>query len=71
MRDLEIAHELFIEAVSLNRELPIEKVRALADGSSMPGQMALDNGLIDRIGSYYDAKDYLAELIGEEVEICW
>jgi ClpP class serine protease len=37
----------------------------------MPGQMALDNGLIDRIGSYYDAKDYLAELLGEEVEICW
>lgn len=71
MRDLEIMHNLFIKAVSENRNLPIDKVKLLADGSSMPGEMALENGLIDRIGDYYDAQAYLNESIGEKAEICW
>jgi len=71
MRDLEIMHNLFIQAVSENRNLAIDKVRLLADGSSMPGEMALENGLIDKIGDYYEARDYLNELIGEKAEICW
>jgi len=71
MRDLEITHNIFIKAVSENRNLPIEKVKLLADGSSMPGEMALENGLIDRIGDYYDAQIYLNESIGEKAEICW
>lgn len=71
MRDLEINHNIFIKAVSENRNLPIDKVKLLADGSSMPGEMALENGLIDKIGGYYDAQIYLNELIGEKTEICW
>lgn len=71
MRDLEITHNIFIKAVSENRNLTIEKVKLLADGSSMPGEMALENGLIDRIGDYYDAQTYLNESIGEKAEICW
>ena len=71
MRDLEITHNIFIKAVSENRNLPIDKVKLLADGSSMPGEMALENGLIDRIGNYYDAQTYLNESIGEKAEICW
>lgn len=71
MRDLEIMHNLFIKAVSANRNLPIDKVRALADGSSMPGEMALENGLIDKIGGIYDVEDYLKEKLGENIEVCW
>lgn len=71
MRDLEIMHNLFIKAVSENRNLPIDKVRALADGSSMPGEMALENGLIDKIGGIYDVEDYLKEKLGENIEVCW
>ena len=71
MRDLEITHNIFIKAVAENRNLPIEKVKLLADGSSMPGEMALENGLIDRIGDYYDAQTYLNESIGGKAEICW
>lgn len=71
MRDLETTHNIFIKAVAENRNLPIEKVKLLADGSSMPGEMALENGLIDRIGDYYDAQIYLNESIGEKAEICW
>lgn len=71
MRDLEITHDIFIKAVSENRNLPTDKVKALADGSSMPGQMALENKLIDKIGGIYDVNDYLKERLGEEVSVCW
>ena len=71
MRDLEIMHNLFVKAVSENRSLSIDKVKSLADGSSMPGEMALENGLIDRIGGIYDVQDYLKEKLGEDIEVCW
>ena len=71
MRDLKIVHENFIEAVAENRGLDIGKVRALADGSSMLGQMALDNGLIDRIGGFYEALEYLGTELGEPAVVCW
>lgn len=71
MRDLNIVHENFIKAVATNRNLDINKVRALSDGSSMPGQMAIENGLIDRIGGMAEVREYLGEIIGEEVNVCW
>ena len=71
MRDVKIMNEDFIKAVAENRKLDINKVRKLADGSSMLGKMALENGLIDKIGGYPEVKQYLKELIGEEIEICW
>ena len=61
----------FISAVAENRNLDIEKVRAMADGSSMMGEMALENGLVDRIGGLYEVKEYIKDNIGEEVEVCW
>ncbi len=71
MRDVKIIHENFIKAVAENRNLDIKKVRKLADGSSMLGQMALENGLIDKIGGIYEVEKYLKEKIGEDVKICW
>jgi len=71
MRDVNIIHDNFIATVAQNRHLDIAKVRELADGSTMLGQMALDNGLIDAIGSYDEAFEYLKETIGEEVSLCW
>lgn len=71
MRDLEINHDIFVKAISENRNLPLEKVKRLADGSSMPGQMALENGLIDKIGGLHEVDIYLKDKIGEEVSICW
>jgi len=70
MRDVNILHENFIKAVAENRKMDIEKVRELADGSSMPGQMALENNLIDKIGGMDEVKEYLKEKIGGEAEIC-
>ncbi|MCK5122786.1 MAG: signal peptide peptidase SppA [Candidatus Pacebacteria bacterium] len=70
MRDVNILHENFIKAVSDNRKMDIEKIRELADGSDMLGQMALENNLIDQIGGRYEVEKYLIEKISEDIEIC-
>lgn len=69
-RDIKIAHEKFISEVAENRHLDIEKVRALADGSTMMGDMALSSGLIDQIGGFWEAEGYLKTAIGAEAVIC-
>lgn len=71
MRDINIIHQNFIKAVVENRNLDIKKVKSLADGSTMLGEMALQNGLIDQIGGMFEVKEYLKEKIGEDVKICW
>ncbi|MFZ2189371.1 MAG: S49 family peptidase [Candidatus Magasanikiibacteriota bacterium] len=71
MRDIKIIHQNFVKMVAENRKIDIEKVEILADGSTMLGEMALQNDLIDQIGGIFEVKDYLKEKIGEEVEICW
>ncbi|MEA2088575.1 MAG: signal peptide peptidase SppA [Patescibacteria group bacterium] len=71
MRDVKIIHENFIKDVAENRNLDIEKVRKLADGSSMLGQMALENGLIDKIGGIDEVEEYLKEKINKDIKICW
>lgn len=71
MRDLNLTHDYFISSIAENRQLEPEKVRELADGSSLPGALALKAGLIDRLGGYDDVQKYLSELLTEEAEICW
>lgn len=71
MRDLNIINDEFIEVVSENRKIDKNKVRSLADGSSLPGRLALQEGLIDKIGDYQDAQDHLEQLLGEEINVCW
>ena len=63
-RDLKIYHEQFVKEVAENRNLPIEQVAKLADGSSMPGSLALENKLIDALGDQETARDWLAEELG-------
>jgi len=71
MRDLKIDYDNFVKDVAANRHLDINKVTALADGSSMTGQMAKDNGLIDQVGGIYEAQSYLQKQIRTNVNICW
>jgi len=70
-RDLNITLNNFIQVVATNRNLSVEKVRALADGSSMPGVMAKQNGLVDKIGTKQVVWDELEKQIGEKPEVCW
>jgi signal peptide peptidase SppA len=72
-RDLDIMHQYFIEQVANNRGLEINKVKELSDGSTMMGQMALDNGLIDKLGGTADVMEYLTDIgvIYYEEDLCW
>ena len=72
-RDLKIYHEQFVKEVAENRNLPIEQVAKLADGSSMPGVLALENKLIDALGDQETARAWFAERLDmspKEVVFC-
>ena len=69
-RDLNITMQNFIGAVATNRNLSVASVTALADGSSMTGQMAVKNGLVDKIGTIYDVQGFLKDKIGDDVTLC-
>ncbi len=71
LRDINIGYENFMKAVSANRNIPIEKVREIADGSTVMGEQAKELGLIDEIGGINEVEKYLEETIGEKPEICW
>lgn len=67
-RDLKIYHDQFIKEVSENRNLPIEDIAKLADGSSMPGELALKNKLIDALGDQETARAWFAKELGMSSE---
>ena len=72
-RDLKIYHEAFVKKVAENRGLPVETIAKLADGSSMPGELALKNKLIDTPGNQASTRAWFAEqlkIAPEEVVFC-
>src|SRR3989338_10237745 len=70
MRDILKSHDIFVQMVAENRNLAIEKVKKLADGSTMLGDDALVNGLIDEIGGEPEAIEWLAGPLGQKVTVC-
>lgn len=71
MRDLNIIYQNFIEAVSINRNIPIEKVKSFADGSTVLGEKAKELGLIDEIGGMNEVKKYVEEIIKDKPIVCY
>ncbi len=72
-RDLSIWHDEFVKQVSTNRNIPLEDVAKLADGSSMPGSLALEVKLVDALGDKEVARKWFAEQLNmpvEEVVFC-
>ena len=70
MADLQVGYNIFVNSVTANRHLDVAKVRALADGNTMKGQKALENGLIDQIGGIDEVLAYLKDRILEEPILC-
>ncbi len=71
--DLDELYETFITMVSDFRNLPLEKVRGLADGSTLNGERAKEAGLTDEVGGRQEAKVALAKILNlkpEEVVFC-
>ena len=56
--------EEIMKRIQLNRGGKIEKIDELRDGSTMLGYKAVERGLVDEIGDYYDALRRAEELAG-------
>jgi protease IV len=61
---LDNIHEQFIMEVSRARGMNSDSLRPIADGRIMTGQQALAARLIDTLGSFEDAADYLKNYLG-------
>ncbi len=57
-------HGQFVHAVAHNRNIPLEKVKKLADGRIFSGEQAKQHGLIDQFGNFRDAVAVAAKLGG-------
>jgi|WetSurMetagenome_2_1015567.scaffolds.fasta_scaffold00051_32 protease IV len=57
-------HEQFINDVSRARAIRVDSLRPMADGRIMTGEQARRLGLVDTLGGFQDAADYLKKLAG-------
>jgi protease-4 len=64
---LKIVYSEFIKLVAGNRNIPEDDVRAIADGSTLIGQQAVDKKLIDEIGDRDSIRAYFAEKLHKKV----
>jgi len=71
MRDVNLAKDDFVKLVSDYRGIPVADVQKLADGSTVMGDAAVKNKLIDNVGTTWDALDAIQQKIGEPVSLCW
>lgn len=65
-RDLRYSHEEFIAQVAANRAISIEDIERIADGSSMPGKLALEHRLIDELGDRETARGWFAQTLQKD-----
>jgi protease-4 len=66
---IDSVHQQFIKAVSDGRRMPVEKVRAIADGRIMSGAQAKALGLVDSLGGLQDAIETAGRLGGIKGEV--
>ncbi|RLB43028.1 MAG: signal peptide peptidase SppA [Deltaproteobacteria bacterium] len=54
----------FVHAVAKGRNLPVEKVREIADGRILSGEQAKELGLVDELGNFRDAVNLAKKMAG-------
>ncbi len=59
-------HMQFVEAVSVGRDMPIDRLQPFVDGRIFSGRQAKDAGLVDELGTLRDAIRYAAKVSGIE-----
>lgn len=57
-------HQQFVEEVSLQRNMPVERLQPFVDGRIFTGRQAQQAGLIDELGTFNDAVKFAAKLAG-------
>ena len=61
---MKLVYEDFINKVAVGRNLPVERVRQLAQGRAWTGRAAFENGLVDELGGLEESLDLAAALGG-------
>lgn len=72
-RDLAVWHDVLVAQIAENRGMSVEVIAMLADGSSMPGRLALEAGLVDAVGDREVVRGWFAkalEVTPEEIVFC-
>ena len=59
----------FVEGVAEGRNMPVEKVREVADGRIITGHRAKELGLVDDLGNFLDAVELAKRMSGIEGEV--
>ncbi|MBN2418495.1 MAG: signal peptide peptidase SppA [Deltaproteobacteria bacterium] len=59
----------FVDAVAAGRNLPVEKVREIADGRIFTGETAKKWGLVDELGNFEDAIILTKDIAGIDGEV--
>ncbi|MCA0446659.1 MAG: signal peptide peptidase SppA [Bacteroidetes bacterium] len=57
-------YDQFVETVASERNLPIDSARALAEGKIYTGRQAMNNGLVDTLGTFEDAVRLAGKMAG-------
>ncbi|MEM8808180.1 MAG: signal peptide peptidase SppA [Cyanobacteria bacterium P01_G01_bin.38] len=65
---IDISYSQFVKTVADARDLAEEVVRSFADGRIFTGEQAVNLGVVDRLGTEADAKQWAAELAGLDPE---
>jgi protease-4 len=66
---LQDTYRQFIDDVHTGRSMDLEAVRTLADGRIYTGKQAVDNGLVDELGTYNQAVNALREAAREKFKL--
>lgn len=72
MRDVDLIHKQFVADVAKARNMSLEDVEKIADGSSVLAEQALELGLIDGVMHQWEVENYIKKTYpGIEGGICW
>lgn len=72
-RNIAYYHRAFVDMVAEFRHLPREQVEELSDGATLPGELAVETGLVDALGDQETARQWFSQTLGlapEEVVFC-
>jgi protease-4 len=59
----------FVEAVAQGRNLPVERIREIADGRILSGSQSKELGLVDQLGNFQDAVELAKQMAGIKGEV--
>lgn len=66
---LQDIYEQFVQDVADSRGISLEKVKEVADGRVLTGRQAKERDLVDKLGSFQDAVDYVKKEAGMEGKV--